>query len=84
MNERSSYTPPEVARRLRVKPSKVLGWIRRGELRAINVAERQGGRPRWRVLAEDLAAFEAARGAQPQVRVPRRRRGDADVRVKYF
>jgi excisionase family DNA binding protein len=47
-------TPPEIAKRLRVTPDQVLGWIRRGELKAINVSNAY--RPRNRVSPE---AFEA-------------------------
>ena len=60
-----SFSPPELARRWRVSPDKVVGWIRSGELAAFNVAARPGGRPRWRVSPEAMAAFEAARSATP-------------------
>ena len=52
-------TPPEIAKRYGCKPEKVIGWIKRGELRAINSGD--GIRPRWKVRPEDLEAFEAAR-----------------------
>ena len=67
-------TPPEVADQLRVSPDKVLSWIRSGELRAVNVAKRLGGRPRYRVSIEDLAAFMERRAVVPEVKVVRRRR----------
>ncbi|MCA9188598.1 MAG: helix-turn-helix domain-containing protein [Pirellulaceae bacterium] len=78
-------TPPEVARVFKVKPHKVLAWIQSGELRAINVATKIGGRPRYRIAVEDLRAFAAGRAAGPQPTVrrsPRRARGN-DFE-KYF
>jgi len=41
-------TPPQVAKRFAVDPAKVLCWIRGGELRAVDLATRTGGRPRYR------------------------------------
>ena len=57
-------TPPEIANRLRVSPNKVLGWIRRGMLGAVNVSD--GLRPRYRVSREALDAFLQGR----EVRLP--------------
>lgn len=48
---------PEVAKFLRVRPDKVLSWIRSGRLRGYNVAEHETGRPKYRVNPEDLEAF---------------------------
>jgi excisionase family DNA binding protein len=56
-------TPPEIAKLLRVSPEKVLGWIRRGKLKAVNVSD--GFRPRYRVSQEDLDAFLKVREVQP-------------------
>jgi excisionase family DNA binding protein len=50
-------TVPEVAKFLRVRPDKVLSWIRSGRLRGYNVAERESGRPKYRVNPDDLEAF---------------------------
>jgi excisionase family DNA binding protein len=60
-------TVPEVAKHLRVSPDKVLGWIRSGRLRAMNISETEGGRPKYRVGREDLDAFLQGRSftAQP-------------------
>ena len=75
--------PREVAETLQVKTDVVLGWIRSGELRACNVAQRAGGRPRWRVMPGDLAAFEASRMAQPNKPAVRRRKRDPQV-IQFF
>jgi len=62
--------PPEIAKLLRVSSEKVLGWIRKAELKAINVSE--GHRPRYRVRREDLDLFLRSREVQPPA--PRTRR----------
>ena len=62
---RRYLSPPAVAQTLGVNESKILGWIRNGELRGVNVAQNRNGRPRWRVSQEALDAFLAARSPQP-------------------
>jgi Helix-turn-helix domain len=83
--EEESKSPPAVAKKFGIDPEKVATWIRNGELRAINVATRIGGRPRWRILPEDLEAFLLSRQspAAPTRRAPRRRRNPAEV-TEYF
>lgn len=56
----------------------VLGWIRTGELRAINVSRSGSSRPKWRISEEALKAFEEHRSAvkQPQPHVHRKRSTD--------
>jgi hypothetical protein len=71
---RISLTPPELAARYGVEPAKVLAWIRQGELRAINLATRPTGRPRWIIYEEDVAVFEDRRAAKPPVKPERRSR----------
>ena len=65
-------TPPEIAKVLRVSHEKLLGWIRRGELTAVNVGN--GNRPRFRISPESLDAFLRQREVQPLPRVTPRRR----------
>jgi excisionase family DNA binding protein len=77
-------TPPEIAKHLRVSSDKDLAWIRSGELRAVNVATRLGGRPRYKVQVSELEAFEARRAAVTEKR-PIRRRARRDERIiEYF
>ena len=76
-------TPPELAKRLRVRLDKVHTWIRSGELRAVNVAANLIGRPRWRISAEALAEFEQRRAAQPPVKKSRRRKRRMDM-IEFF
>lgn len=66
-------TPPEIAKQLRVSSPKVLGWIRRGELSAVNVSD-TGFRPRYRVSQQSLDEFLESREVQlPTPRVRRKR-----------
>ena len=80
----SSYqTPPRVAERYGVDVHRVLDWIRRGELHAINVGD-GSMRPRYRISPSDLAIFEAARSATPAPKISRvRRRRDPNV-IEFF
>lgn len=61
----------------------VLGWIRRGELKAIDVSRRPGGKPRWRITQGALEAFEQLRTPSPPPPPTRRRRRPANVTEFY-
>lgn len=79
----SYFSPPEVARLFGVNPGKVLGFIRSGELPAVNVAASLTGRPRWRISPSDLAIFEQRRSAGKPPPVRRRRRRDEHI-IEFF
>jgi hypothetical protein len=85
-NGRQTLTPPAVARRLGCGVGKILGWIARRELTAINIASRPGMRPRWVIRLADLEAFEQRRANT--VRPPRRRRKGEEKRpagcIEFF
>ncbi len=55
----------DLCERFAVGEHTVLAWIRRGELKAINVSSKQGGRPKWRVTQQALEAFELLRTTSP-------------------
>ena len=68
------FTPPELAKLWGVNANKVLGFVRTGELRAVNVAASTLGRARWRISPSDLAVFEQRRQATaPPKSRPRRK-----------
>lgn len=76
----AGLTVRDVARRFRVGEDKVRSWIRRGELSAINTAERRCARPRFVVTAEALAAFERGRqAATPNAPKPKRRKRTPEI-----
>jgi Helix-turn-helix domain len=77
------FTPPEVAKRFRVNADKILGFIRRGELRAMNVAANLSGRPRYRIALADVQAFETRRQAG-SVPVTRRRGPKTEIARTWF
>jgi excisionase family DNA binding protein len=77
-------TVAQLAKRYRVSPSKVRGWIERGELPAINTANRRCARPRYVVTMEAVAAFERGRqAAAPETPKPKRRRKPANL-IDFF
>jgi len=74
----------QAATRLGVNPDKILRWIKTGEIKAINVAQKVGGRPRYRIDPVDLAAFEARRLVRIQSSASVRRRKHAVQNVVEF
>ena len=77
-------SPPQVAERLGVKADKVRNWIRTGELRASDFAEKLGGRPRYKVHETALIAFEQRREVKPQTPTVRRKRKQPDKIIEFF
>lgn len=76
----SGLTVPQLAKRFRVSEDKVRSWIKRGELSAINTADRRCARPRFVVTAEALAVFERGRqAATPNAPKPRRRKKTNEI-----
>ena len=67
-------TTAEVARRYRVGEDRVRTWIKSGALKALNTADSTCAKPRFVVLPEHLAEFEAARSTAPAPKSPKRRR----------
>jgi hypothetical protein len=77
------FTPPEIARQYRCDVHRVIGWIKRGELQAINVGD-GARRPRWRISPQAVADFEVRRAGGPALKVSRvRRRKDRTIH-EYF
>lgn len=77
-------TPPKLAERLAVSPEKVIGWIRRGELRAVDVSDKQGGRPQWRIAESDIAVFLERRAAPAPKPKTRARRATPGEVIAFF
>jgi len=69
---RCGLTPREVAKLLRVNADRVRGWIKSGELRALNVATARCGRPRFVIYPTTCPNLRAA---WPPPRRPSPRRG---------
>lgn len=73
MPDRAFYTPPELAELLGIDPKKVIGFIRDGDLLAVNLA-RTKGKPRWKISRESFDRFLASRQSQPSPPMTKRRR----------
>ena len=76
---REFLTAMEAAALLRVRQSKVLAWLRSGELRGFDLSEKPGkGRARWKISRDDLQAFLEKRQPKPLTSTstpnPRRKR----------
>lgn len=77
-----ALTVKEVARQLGIRQHGVLALVKSGEIRAADVSLTPGGRPRWRIMPEDLDAFLSRRTHQKQT--PRRRRRKPTNVKQYF
>ena len=77
LKELEFLTPPEVAKLLRISVEKVLNWIRKAELKAIDVSN-GGQRSRYRISQESLKDFLKLREVPPPIpRTPRRKAQEA-------
>ncbi|MDZ4685267.1 MAG: helix-turn-helix domain-containing protein [Planctomycetaceae bacterium] len=82
MTDRAFHSVREVAELLGIRQHGVTALIRSGELRGVDVSLQPGGRPRWRIMQEDLEAFIARR--THQAAAPRRRRRKPTNVKQYF
>lgn len=80
------FTPPQVARARKLRVSKVLYWISTGEILAVNHARDRLGRPRWRISAAALEAFDRSRCNRSAIapRAPRRKPHREELVLEYF
>lgn len=78
------YTVEDIATRYCVTIHTVLGWIKTGELKSINVGRSHGAKkPRWRITEQALVEFEALRTPAPPLPRAARRKRVADV-VEFY
>jgi len=73
-------TPPAVAKSWHVSRDTVLGWIKSGELVAVNLAKPGSKRPRYRIDPADLQAFLLRRRVNATPKVKRRKKRDPAVK----
>lgn len=69
------YTAGEVADFLSVDVDKVLGWIRAGEIEAVNAAtDASSIKPQWRIGAQSMVSFLSSRTSKntkkKRIRIP--------------
>ena len=78
------HTVPALAEALGCDQQKIIEWIARGELVAINIASNpRGARPRWRVAHSELERFLAARQSQPPAPPAKRKRTNPAI-IEYY
>ncbi len=77
-------SPPKLARMLGIEPPKVIGWIKRGELRALNVADKKNGRPRYRISPDALDEFMRPRETKSLAPNPVVRKANNGHKQKYY
>ncbi len=81
---RSKLTPPQLAKQWGVSADKITGFVKSGELKAIDVStNRESVRPRYLIDRADIEAFEASRAVVPPAPKTKRRR-KRDTTVKEF
>lgn len=78
-----TFSVKDLCERFAVGEHTILGWIKRGELKAIDVSRKQGGRPKWRIKEEALVAFEQQRTPMPMLPQKRRRKQSNTV-IEFY
>ena len=83
---RQKLSPPVLAKEWGISADKIVGFIKRGELKAIDVSSNRGSvRPRYLIDQKDIEAFELARAVVPPAAKTKRRRRRRDPATKgYF
>lgn len=79
---REGYSVADLCARWKCGREKVLGFIHRGELVAVNIATHTSARPQYRITPEQVAKFEALRTSTPPPKSPPRKR--KPQRKDYF
>ena len=75
---------PETAKLLRINESKLIHWIRTGELTAIDLSQNRNQRPRWKVSREELDRFLRSRQSTPAPEPPKRQRKKTTASKRKF
>jgi hypothetical protein len=76
-------TVPDLAAEWGISADQILRLIHAGELRAINVALKLSGRPRYMVDRDEVERFETRRTLRVATTARRRRRRQTGV-IKFF
>jgi hypothetical protein len=76
------FSVADLCCRWKVGSDKVHGFIRRGDLVAVNVATNLSSRPQWRITPESVDAFERRRSSMPTPK--HRRRPRRPVPVDFY
>jgi hypothetical protein len=71
-------TPPRIAELLGLDVHQIHGFIKRGELVAVDLSQRRNRRPRYRISPMALEAFLRSRQVEPPSPRARRKAREAD------
>ena len=72
--QKTKVTPPQLAAEWGISTTKILNFIKSGELKALNAASPgKNQRPRYLIDLADLADFERRRTTGPAPKIPQRR-----------
>lgn len=75
-------SPPQVAKLLGVGADKVVGFIQRGELQAVNLS--MADRPRWKIEPAALRRFIESRSNHPKPTPKPKRRSPLPTPAKEY
>lgn len=67
-------TPPQIAKELGICRDTVLGWVRSGELKAVDVRNSGSFRPSYRIHPDWVAEFLNRRQVIPPPKIVRRKK----------
>ena len=81
---RQRFHRGQLAKNLGITVDKVLGWIRSGQIDAIDVSTDRQGRPRYRIDADAIAKFKTARNPAPPPKSNRRKQHKTDDVIQFF
>jgi len=76
-------SPPQAAKVLGVKSDTVRYWIHTGQLPAVNIAKKEGGRPQFAIPPAALETFKTRRSTRQPVKPKRARPVRASRKVYY-
>jgi hypothetical protein len=80
----SGYSVADLCRRWKIGADKIRGFLRRGELVAVNVAANLSGRPQWRITPESVERFEKRRSSAPPAARPTPRRRQQPGLIDFY
>lgn len=79
--EQTDFTPPQVGKMLGINPSRVINFIRTGELEAYNVSTKN--QPRYRVSSEAIERFRKTRAVNPKSKRKTKKRTSNSPKKKH-
>jgi excisionase family DNA binding protein len=78
------FTTAEFAEMFACTGDKVTDLIKSGELAAIDISLRRGGKPRWRIPQDAVDDFIRRRRSQPPAPPPNRKRRQPAEITQYY